>query len=322
MSPKKYSILYCSTLMPRISPTALRTATKTLSLLARLLRGLRDLPQATRELQWIKNELPPSQWKSAVVRRSRNEPLQYILGSQPFGVLNIKCRPGALIPRWETEEWVLEVAEILKQHYEGSTLTVVDACTGTGCIPLLLEQELGGNTQVQTFGFDASSDALKVALENVTLVGRQFENCTTTILQGDLLDKMLLHSINITDANLITANPPYIPENDYKLPVLLNGVEKSARMYEPRMALVGDTDFYSALINNLVRPLGACGFVFELGYDHQADHVNEYLQEKSKRIWGVGRRYDSAGNIRCVIGWKVGSNLECLSKLCQSIYDK
>jgi hypothetical protein len=33
-------------------------------------------------------------------RRSRPEPLQYILGSQPFGPLDIKCRPGVLIPRY------------------------------------------------------------------------------------------------------------------------------------------------------------------------------------------------------------------------------
>jgi methylase of polypeptide subunit release factors len=32
-------------------------------------------------------------------RRARSEPLQYILGSQPFGELEIKCKPGVLIPR-------------------------------------------------------------------------------------------------------------------------------------------------------------------------------------------------------------------------------
>lgn len=34
-----------------------------------------------------------------VERRSRGEPLQYILGSEFFGDLEIQCRPGVLIPR-------------------------------------------------------------------------------------------------------------------------------------------------------------------------------------------------------------------------------
>lgn len=33
-------------------------------------------------------------------RRARGEPLQYLLGSQPFGELDIKCGKGVLIPRY------------------------------------------------------------------------------------------------------------------------------------------------------------------------------------------------------------------------------
>lgn len=34
-----------------------------------------------------------------VRQRERGMPLQYILGSEPFGDLDILCRPGVLIPR-------------------------------------------------------------------------------------------------------------------------------------------------------------------------------------------------------------------------------
>ena len=34
-----------------------------------------------------------------VYERSRGKPLQYILGDQPFGNLEILCRNGVLIPR-------------------------------------------------------------------------------------------------------------------------------------------------------------------------------------------------------------------------------
>lgn len=32
-------------------------------------------------------------------RRGKGEPLQYVLGTQPFGNLELMCRPGVLIPR-------------------------------------------------------------------------------------------------------------------------------------------------------------------------------------------------------------------------------
>ena len=39
----------------------------------------------------------------AVVRRAKGEPVQYITGTTGFRTLEIKCAPGVLIPRPETE---------------------------------------------------------------------------------------------------------------------------------------------------------------------------------------------------------------------------
>ncbi|KAK5100034.1 hypothetical protein LTR70_007996 [Exophiala xenobiotica] len=51
--------------------------------------------------------------RSWVRRRSYAEPLQYILGTQPFGELELKCKPGVLIPRPETETYTTGLANIL-----------------------------------------------------------------------------------------------------------------------------------------------------------------------------------------------------------------
>lgn len=44
-----------------------------------------------------------------------DEPIAYILGSQPFGPLEIQCRPPTLIPRTDTEEWTLRLCKILAE---------------------------------------------------------------------------------------------------------------------------------------------------------------------------------------------------------------
>ena len=48
---------------------------------------------------------------SAVVRRAKGEPLQYIIGETDFRTITVACAPGVLIPRPETE---LLVEETLK----------------------------------------------------------------------------------------------------------------------------------------------------------------------------------------------------------------
>ena len=41
--------------------------------------------------------------------RSRGVPLQYILGSQPFGAVDVLCRRGVLIPRCVSQRFVKQV---------------------------------------------------------------------------------------------------------------------------------------------------------------------------------------------------------------------
>lgn len=100
--------------MPRIPHSTLLRAYKISPLLPLVLRGTRDFPLAIRELRWMVEHVQdefkknPAKFKSGggkgrlktlCKRREKSEPLQYILGSQPFGPLDIKCRRGVLIPR-------------------------------------------------------------------------------------------------------------------------------------------------------------------------------------------------------------------------------
>ena len=97
--------------MPRLSPFLLRHARHQDPLLVPLLRPCQDLESACNELRWLREHAlktvnassTASAWRYRLhklcLERSKGKPLQYILGTQPFGDLEILCKPGVLIPR-------------------------------------------------------------------------------------------------------------------------------------------------------------------------------------------------------------------------------
>jgi methylase of polypeptide subunit release factors len=96
--------------MPRLPPALFRQAAQISPHLPTLLPVCRDIPSAANELRWIKQHIAETRGSSFGIpddkrllrlcqQRGRGVPLQYVLGSQPFGPLDIKCRPGVLIPR-------------------------------------------------------------------------------------------------------------------------------------------------------------------------------------------------------------------------------
>ena len=160
--------------MSRLSAKVIREARRISPFLPRLLPANRTIEQASLELKWIKEELPKEDWNDAVNQRYQLVPLQYILGSQPFGGLNIKCKQGVLIPRWETEEWCNKLVDTIKQIHM-KQLVVLDACTGTGCIPLLIGHKLS-NIASKIYGFDVSGKAFDLANENLSLYRQKHPN--------------------------------------------------------------------------------------------------------------------------------------------------
>lgn len=57
---------------------------------------------------------------TAVVRRAKGEPLQYIIGETSFRTIDVMCEPGVLIPRPETELLVEEVLAYLDREIVGA----------------------------------------------------------------------------------------------------------------------------------------------------------------------------------------------------------
>lgn len=61
---------------------------------------------------------------TAVVRRAKGEPLQYIIGETSFRTIDVMCEPGVLIPRPETELLVEEVLAYLDREVIGAAPAV------------------------------------------------------------------------------------------------------------------------------------------------------------------------------------------------------
>ena len=84
----------------------------------------------------------------------------------------VKTRAPTLIPRPETEDWTIRLASLLDDRFptkERTVLKMLDLCTGTGCIPILLShlrRQAGGITVA--YGVDISTDAVSLARENAT----------------------------------------------------------------------------------------------------------------------------------------------------------
>ena len=194
------------------------------------------------------------QW---LARRERREPLQYVLGTQPFMGCMLAVSPAALIPRADTECLCEAALAVLKPG-----MRVLDLCTGTGALAIALKKHCPG---VEVCASDLSVDALALARENAIRNGadvRFFSGDLFTPLRGERFD-------------LIVSNPPYIPRGE------LPGLQAEVR-FEPDMALDGGEDgldFYRRIAAEASEHLNRNGWLMlEIG-STQAQDVSRLLQE-------------------------------------------
>jgi release factor glutamine methyltransferase len=206
-------------------------------------------------------QLTPEQaaaYESWIARRSRNEPVQYILGEQEFFGLKFRVTPAVLIPRPETEHLV-EAALTRADH--STRVLIADVGTGSGAIAVALAHAL---PRAQVTALDISPAALAVARENVEThgVAERIE-----FVESDLLGAVAGESFD-----LIVSNPPYVAEDEL--------LEPQVRYFEPGLALHAGPeglDAYRRLIPQAHEALKSGGWLLmEMGHD-QRDALAEML---------------------------------------------
>ena len=274
---------------------------------------------------WLKEKL--SAYENALKKRAARIPLQQIIGQQEFMGLSFFVNEHVLIPRQDTETLV----ELVLQEQKDKDISILDMCTGSGCIAVSLKK-LGGYAHVE--GADISEEALKVAkrnseeiLENndvnndaVSSRTEQIQNCTNLTNNQNKQDNSeermvsevrrvsqtgvtfrhsdMFSSFRETEQfNVIVSNPPYIPS------AVIEELEPEVRDHEPRGALDGTADglyFYRILAEECAKHLTPGGHVyFEIGYD-QGAAVKELLDIHGFKDTRVIQ--DLAGKDRVVCG--------------------
>ena len=218
-------------------------------------------------------------------RRISGEPLQYLIGEWEFYGLTLKVGEGVLIPRQDTETLV---DTVLKKAPKDRPLTVIDLCSGSGCIALALEKNLDCE---QVIGVELSDEALEYMKQNIRL-----NSSKVKAVKGDVTLRETAGILPLAD--VITANPPYLTSEDMK--VLQREVT-----FEPQSALFGGEDgldFYRHILINFKDRLRQGGLIaFEIGIG-QEDEVMTMLVRHG--FENVRANNDACGIFRCITGFK------------------
>ena len=202
-------------------------------------------------------------------------PIQYIIGEAYFMGEYFKVTTDVLIPRDETELLVSKALEIINNN---NLKNVLDIGTGSGCIACTI----ANRTKAVVLGVDISSDALRVALDNVT---RLNINNRAVFRKSDLFSKIR----DDEKFDMIISNPPYIPIGTTLQPEV---------MHEPSIALFAEENglqLYRKIVAESPKYLNKNGWlIFELGLGESASvkaFMNEYFTNVTveKDLAGIDR---------------------------------
>ena len=199
------------------------------------------------------NEEQAAAARALVERRSRREPVAYVLGEWGFRRLTLKVDRRVLVPRPETEVVVERCLELLRGL---EAPDVLDVGAGSGAIALAIADEHPG---ARVTAIDVSEDALALARENAATIGLD-----VTFELRDLREGLA------GSYDLVVSNPPYVSVEE------IEGLQPEVRDWEPRLATVGEehTEAVARAAIDVLRPGGR--LVLEVG-DGRAAKVTGLL---------------------------------------------
>lgn len=222
-------------------------------------------------------------------QRAGGRPLEYILGVASFLGEVLRCAPGALIPRGETELLTLTCLEYIAamQNSGNRELNIIEIGTGSGNIAVLLALR-SRNTVIHAS--DISPEAVEVARENIERFG---VGDRVRLACGDLFEPLRGSGLE-GRTDIVVCNPPYIPSGS------VDRLDSEIRDHEPRVALDAGAygiDIFRRLISDapvFLRPGGV--LVFEIGVGQEK--LVDRLFGKKKDVYSTVERFDDGEQIR------------------------
>ncbi len=173
-------------------------------------------------------------YRALIAQRAQRIPLQYLTGSVQLGGATLRVGPGVFIPRPETESLVLWALDAVA---DVPAPVVVDLCTGSAAIALAIAV---ARPDARVIGVDSSPAALGWARRNVA-AHLDRGGSPVELRAGDVLRPDLLPDLE-GRADLVTANPPYVPDG--------TPVAPEVARHDPAEAVFGGPDGLS-----VIRPL-------------------------------------------------------------------
>ncbi|MBP6912575.1 MAG: peptide chain release factor N(5)-glutamine methyltransferase [Candidatus Pacebacteria bacterium] len=227
-----------------------------------------------KEAQWLLrdkyNDMLETQFEADfnndLLRLQNGEPLAYVIGWVPFLGAKIYLDSLPLIPRAETEYWVANAIDEIKEYakkYGKENIKVLDLCAGSGCIGVAVLKSIEG-AQVDFVEIDiAHHETIKKnILENGIDLNR------TKIFGGNLFENV------IGTYDFILTNPPYIN------PQYINDVQDGVLKNEPHLALFGGNDgmqIVREILQNAPNFLNENGVLYIEHEPHQATEIQTIL---------------------------------------------
>lgn len=192
------------------------------------------------------------------------EPMAHVLGYSYFYDYKFKVNGDVLIPRYETEELVMNILMDLDNYFgDYQMIKAVDIGTGSGAIAISLVKE---NPKIKMVATDISDKALLVARDNAQLNDVEME-----FMLGDMLKPLAAAELKF---DLLVSNPPYIPSGEV--------LETSVKDFEPHVALFGGCDglnYYRQILSECANVLNDHALIaFEIGFD-QKERIQELIRE-------------------------------------------
>jgi len=217
------------------------------------------------ELSESEREKISSEFNELIQQRLLGRPVQYITGSAAFRYLELEVGEGVLIPRPETELIVDRViGHLSSQPDKENSKSIIELGAGSGAISIAIATE-------------ASLKGLKVSLVAVEKSPAAAEWLNKNIAKYDLPIRVVIEDASTAlpdiKADLVVANPPYIP-NDEKLPTEVEN-------FEPEMALRGGAvdgmQIPKLFIDAATRLLKSGGFFITEHHEKQGELIRGVL---------------------------------------------
>ena len=209
-----------------------------------------------------------AEYKELIGQRLLGRPVQYITGSAPFRYLDLEVGEGVLIPRPETELLVdRAIGFLTSMENSNEAKSVIDLGAGSGAISIAITSEAAlKGLSVSVIAVEKSEPAVVWLNKNIA----KYDLPIRVVVED------VLTALPGVKADLVVANPPYIPD-DEKLPQEVEG-------YEPEIALRGGKvdgmQIPKLFIDSAARLLKPGGIFIMEHHEKQSDLVKQALKEE------------------------------------------